>query len=283
MRLTRKNIYEINIWPGFVDILGTLLIVTIFTVLISTITQIFFNDQLEIKRGEISTLDQEIKKLLSQIELESELNEKLEKKNKSISRSFSEEKQKTEKLFLEKEEIEQLKKKSDYLLKMKSRELSQIVDEKSDLLDSLKSKNSEVKKLSKIEEQKSLEIFELKRDLDRLNKRLSELSRLLIEAEENDKSNKVKIKNLGQQLNQALAGKVAELSKYQSVFFKKIREALGDRQDVIVSGDRFIFPSEIFFESGSDIIQLEGLKKLEEIANSLIEISAKIPKKLIGS
>ena len=40
------------------------------------------------------------------------------------------------------------------------------------------------------------------------------------------------------------------------------------------------FPSEIFFESGSDIIQLEGLKKLEEIANSLIEISAKIPKKI---
>ena len=100
MRLTRKNIYEINIWPGFVDILGTLLIVTIFTVLISTITQIFFNDQLEIKRGEISTLDQEIQKLLSQIELESKLNEKLEKKNKSISRSFSEEQQKTEKLFL---------------------------------------------------------------------------------------------------------------------------------------------------------------------------------------
>ena len=63
MRLTRKNIYEINIWPGFVDILGTLLIVTIFTVLISTITQIFFNDQLEIKRGEISTLDQKFKKL----------------------------------------------------------------------------------------------------------------------------------------------------------------------------------------------------------------------------
>ena len=49
MRLNRKNIYEINIWPGFVDILGTLLIVTIFTVLISTITQIYFNDQLQIK------------------------------------------------------------------------------------------------------------------------------------------------------------------------------------------------------------------------------------------
>ena len=53
MRASRKNLYEVNIWPGFVDVLGTLLIVTIFTVLISTVTQIYFNDQLEIKRGEM--------------------------------------------------------------------------------------------------------------------------------------------------------------------------------------------------------------------------------------
>ena len=70
MRLSRKNIYEINIWPGFVDVLGTLLIVTIFTVLISTITQIYFNDQLEIKRGEITSLDSQVDALLKQINLE---------------------------------------------------------------------------------------------------------------------------------------------------------------------------------------------------------------------
>ena len=58
MRTARRNIYEINYWPGFVDVLGTLLIVTIFTVLISTVTQIYFNDQLEVKRGEISAEQQ---------------------------------------------------------------------------------------------------------------------------------------------------------------------------------------------------------------------------------
>jgi chemotaxis protein MotB len=163
---------------------------------------------------------------------------------------------------------------------MKTRELGQLVNEKSDLLDNLKSKNTEVKTLSKIGEENSLVIFELKRDVEKLNKRLSELSRLLIDAEEEDKLNKVRIKNLGQKLNQALAGKVAELRKYQSVFFKKIQEAIGQRDDIIISGDRFIFPSEVFFESGSDIIQLEGIKKLAEIANSLIEISDKIPKKI---
>lgn len=67
MRTTRKNLYEINYWPGFVDVLGTLLIVTIFTVLISTITQIYFNDQLEVKRGEISNLDEQINNLIEQL------------------------------------------------------------------------------------------------------------------------------------------------------------------------------------------------------------------------
>ena len=94
MRNSRKNLHEINIWPGFVDILGTLLIVTIFTVLISTVTQIFFNDQLEIKRGEISTLDEEIKKLLSQIEAvtneKNNLNKKIKVLNESLESSEKE-------------------------------------------------------------------------------------------------------------------------------------------------------------------------------------------------
>lgn len=85
MRLSRKNLNEINIWPGFVDILGTLLIVTIFTVLISTVTQIYFNDQLDIKRGEISTLDNEIKELISQIQFINQEKINLNNKIKNLS------------------------------------------------------------------------------------------------------------------------------------------------------------------------------------------------------
>ena len=49
VRQSRRQLYEINIWPGFVDILGTILIVTIFTVLISTITQIYLMINLKLK------------------------------------------------------------------------------------------------------------------------------------------------------------------------------------------------------------------------------------------
>ena len=88
MRNSRKNLHEINIWPGFVDILGTLLIVTIFTVLISTVTQIYFNDQLEIKRGEISSLDEELNSLIKQLEIESKEKKKLKKKVANLGKNI---------------------------------------------------------------------------------------------------------------------------------------------------------------------------------------------------
>ena len=39
---SQKSLSSVNIWPGYVDVLATLLIVTIFTVMISTITQLYF-------------------------------------------------------------------------------------------------------------------------------------------------------------------------------------------------------------------------------------------------
>ncbi len=280
MRLNRKNIYEINIWPGFVDILGTLLIVTIFTVLISTITQIYFNDQLQIKRGEISSLDNEVKRLLFELNEINIEKKKIEKSYKDLSTSFKNSEKQNNKLNEKNKEIEELKNKSDYLLKMKIQELNELVNEKGKLLDSLKSKNQDIKKINTENKKISLEAFELKRDIDKLNKRLTELSKILIDSEEEDKKNKEIIRNLGERLNQALAGKVLELKKYQSDFFKMIKQAIGEREDILVVGDRFVFPSEIFFESGSDVIQKSGYEKLRKIVLSLKEISVKIPDKI---
>ena len=273
MRPSKRNIYEINIWPGFVDVLGTLLIVTIFTVLISTVTQIYFNDQLDIKRGEITTLDSQVSKLIKQLDIASKEKKNIQKKLSNLSKEFG-------KLEILKSNLDEKLSKNQYNLKMKGKELEQIIQERGRLLDNIQNKNEQLKSLSEKEKESNLKIFELNRNVEKLNKRLTELSKLLITAEEQDRKNKIKIENLGKRLNQALASKVQELSKYQSIFFKKIKQAVGDREDIIVSGDRFIFPSEIFFESGSDIIQESGMTKLSEIAKSLIDISDKIPEKI---
>ena len=273
MRASRKNLYEVNIWPGFVDVLGTLLIVTIFTVLISTVTQIYFNDQLEIKRGEISSLDNQITNLANQLSL-------LNTEKKKIDKSFATLTIEYKDLNKKKNKLDEELSKSQYNLKIKDKELEQIINERSSLLGKIQKQNEDLKDLSEVKEKNSLEIFELNRNVEKLNNRLEELSKLLISAEEEDRKKKIKIENLGKKLNQALAGKLQELSEYQSIFFKKIKEALGDRKDIKVEGDRFIFPSEIFFESGSDVIQAEGIKKLSDIAKSLNEISEKIPSKI---
>ena len=273
MRASRKNLYEVNIWPGFVDVLGTLLIVTIFTVLISTVTQIYFNDQLEIKRGEISSLDNQITNLANQLSL-------LNTEKKKIDKSFATLTIEYKDLNKKKNKLDEELSKSQYNLKIKDKELEQIINERSSLLGKIQKQNEDLKDLSEVKEKNSLEIFELNRNVEKLNNRLEELSKLLISAEEEDRKKKIKIENLGKKLNQALAGKLQELSEYQSIFFKKIKEALGDRRDIKVEGDRFIFPSEIFFESGSDVIQAEGIKKLSDIAKSLNEISEKIPSKI---
>ena len=273
MRTTRKNLYEVNYWPGFVDVLGTLLIVTIFTVLISTITQIYFNDQLEVKRGEISNLDDEIKNLIEQLGGVTKKKNDVEKKFLKLESQF-------ENLMAEKNSLNENLSKTQYILKMKNKELNDLVKERSNLLENIQKRNEKLETLSFENKKYEVDMFEMKRNIEKLNNRLSELSSLLIAAEDKDKANKVKIENLGKKLNQALAGKLQEISKYQSEFFKKIKEVLGDREDIIVSGDRFIFPSEIFFESGSDFIQETGREKLYNIAVSLKEISKKIPKKI---
>ena len=252
MRASRKNLYEVNIWPGFVDVLGTLLIVTIFTVLISTVTQIYFNDQLEIKRGEISSLDDKITNLANQLSLLNVEKKKIDKKFTKLTIDYKD-------LNKKKNKLDEELSKSQYNLKVKDKELIQIVNERSNLLGKIQKQNEDLKDLSETKAKNSLEIFELNRNVEKLNNRLAELSKLLISAEEEDKKKKIQIENLGKKLNQALAGKLQELSEYQYIFFKKIKEALGDRKDIKVEGDRFIFPSEIFFESGSDII----LKKID--------------------
>ena len=40
----KRRLNTFNIWPGFVDVLATLLIVTIFAIMISIVTQLYFND-----------------------------------------------------------------------------------------------------------------------------------------------------------------------------------------------------------------------------------------------
>ena len=75
----------------------------------------------------------------------------------------------------------------------------------------------------------------------------------------------------------ALAQRVQELSRYRSDFFGKLREILGNRPDIRVVGDRFVFQSEVFFDSGAAVLRPEGRAELDKLAGALLDLEKQIP------
>ena len=103
-------------------------------------------------------------------------------------------------------------------------------------------------------------------------------SRIALDASETrDKESQTKIADLGRRLNVALAQRVQELSRYRSDFFGRLREILGDRPDIRVVGDRFVFQSEVLFATGSDEINEQGIEELDKLADAVVELDQEIP------
>ncbi len=117
----------------------------------------------------------------------------------------------------------------------------------------------------------------LNQQIAALRQQLLRLEAALEASETKDKEQQTKIADLGKRLNVALARRVEELSRYRSEFFGRLREVLGDRADITVVGDRFVFQSEVLFASGSAELGQEGQVQLARFAETLREISVRIP------
>ncbi len=136
---------------------------------------------------------------------------------------------------------------------------------------------SEEQKLS-IEARRQVQALNLQ--LVALRRQLARLAAALNASEAEAKSQDVQIASLGKRLNAALASKVQELARYRSEFFGRLREVLGDRKDIRIVGDRFVFQSEVLFTSGSSDLQPLGRDQIARLAKTLREISVKIPKEI---
>ena len=117
----------------------------------------------------------------------------------------------------------------------------------------------------------------LNQQIAALREQLAKIGAVLDESEKKSEEQKIQIAELGSRLNQALAAKVQDLARYRSEFFGRVRETLGNRPDVRIVGDRFVFQSELLFPSGSATLEEAGKLRLAELARTLIEIGKQIP------
>ena len=138
----------------------------------------------------------------------------------------------------------------------------------------------------------------LNQQVSGLESQLGRLQGLLDASEAKDAAAQVQIENLGQRLNVALARAASEerqraeleaerartleaeakrLESYQSEFFGRLREVLGDREGIRIEGDRFVFSSEVLFASGSADLSSAGQASIANVARTLQEVAAVIP------
>ena len=142
----------------------------------------------------------------------------------------------------------------------------------------LKDSEATVFKERKVSDSARAQVAMLNKQVTALREQLTNLSEMLGEAEKKAKEQNVQIASLGKRLNAALAVKVQKLSRYRSEFFGRLRELLGRHPGVRIVGDRFVFQSEVLFESGSADLGRKGKRQLYQLVRSLREIIAKIPK-----
>ncbi len=77
--------------------------------------------------------------------------------------------------------------------------------------------------------------------------------------------------------NQELTAQAEDLQRYRSEFFGRLRDVLGDQEGVRIEGDRFVFSSEVLFDTGSAELSAEGRQEVAKVAAILRTVAAEIP------
>ncbi|MDJ0782277.1 MAG: peptidoglycan -binding protein [Desulfosarcinaceae bacterium] len=121
------------------------------------------------------------------------------------------------------------------------------------------------------------QMAQLKQAIATLQARLETVSRALDIAQNDNADQETEIRDLGKRLNLALAQRVNDLEAYRSEFFGQLKRVLGDNPLIRVEGDRFVFPAELLFASGSAELGTEGIRHLSQLAQTLQDLAIKIP------
>src|SRR6516164_528622 len=243
----------LNYWPGFVDALSTLLLGIIFLLTVYVVVQFFLTQQMTGKDTALTRLNAQIAQLSELLSLE-----------KSGKASIE-------------EELTQLRANLAAAENDRDRFKGLYEGAGGDAQGKVTALTSSPETEKRISSRALAQVEVLNQQIAALRRQLSALQDALDVASQKDKDSQVQIADLGQRLNLALAQRVQELSRYRSDFFGRLRTILGDRPDIRIVGDRFVFQSEVFFDTGQATLKPEGRQELDGLASALLDLEKKIP------
>jgi chemotaxis protein MotB len=253
---TRRGDTGLNYWPGFVDALSTLLLSVIFLLSVFAVVQFFLSQEVIGKDTALQRLNAQIAQLTELLSLE-----------------------KTGKMTLE-EQIAQLRAglasaegERDRVKGLYEGLGSGAAAAQSRATEAETALDSE----KRITARALAQVEVLNQQISALRRQLAALEAALDVSERRDQESQSRVAELGQRLNVALAQRVQELSRFRSDFFGRLRTILGNRPDIRVVGDRFVFQSEVFFDVGQAVLKPEGRAELDKVAAALLDIEKQIP------
>ena len=253
---SRRSDSGFNYWPGFVEALSTLVLAIVFLLSVFLVVQFFLSQEVTGKDKALERLNAQIAQLNDLLSLEKlgklNLDEQLSQMRAGLASAEA--------------ERDRVKGLYDGLAgagasaQGRATELGKALDSE---------KQVSARALAQIEV--------LNQQISALRRQLAALEEALDASEKRDKESQTRIADLGQRLNVALAQRVQELSRYRSEFFGRLRAILGNRPDVRIVGDRFVFQSEVFFDTGQALLLPEGRAELDKLATALIDLDKQIP------
>ena len=291
-RLARRR--PLDFWPGFVDALASLLMVMVFVILVFVIGQFVLADAVSGRDRALAQLNAELAALAQTLSLEKSARERADVMVGELSASLTASEREREALSNEllasrdelhaaqdeaktqREEAARLSADIAALQKLKA----ELEAEAARLAGALDTSERGLKEQQEMSAAAIAQVELLNRQLAAVREQIEQLNNALASAEAAARDKDLKLEELGRELNLALAARVKELARYRSEFFGRLQAVLGDRKDVQIVGDRFVFSSEVLFPTASDEVSPDGFIQLTRLAETLKTLSAEMPKDL---
>lgn len=258
MAVSRSRYKErsVNYWPGFVDALATLLLAIMFLLSVFVLAQFILSQEISGKDEVLNRLNSQIDELTSLLALERSSGQELEDTIANLEASLSDANR-------ERSRLEEL--------------LASGTDNTAETEERIGALSTQIDEERQISQRALSQVELLNQQISALRRQIAALEDALDASETRDRESQTKIADLGKRLNVALAQRVQELNRYRSDFFGRLREILGGRSDIRIVGDRFVFPSEVLFTSGSADLNDQGQAEMLKVAQALLQIGSEIP------
>jgi chemotaxis protein MotB len=306
LSLRRRGGNGLEAWPGYVDALSTLLMVTIFVLLVFVLAEAFMSAALTGSNNTIASLKGEIAQLSQVLSLQKSKVASLDDELASMAALVRKSKAHNASLTTALAAAGAAKAKAQAALASLSGKETALEAALSDAKAQGNAATSRIAGLQaslaaatannapsyktrlasankKLAAQTQLSV-EATRQIDLLNQQIAALRLQLsviaaaLDAESaKSKAQKVKIADLGKQLNEALARKVRHLQLYRSEFFGTLRKILAGQKNIKIVGDRFVFESDVLFPSDQATLSAAGQRNIADVAKAIEQIAGKIP------